>query len=122
MRRNTSKRIGALAAALALCLGLLSPAVPTARAAENSPKTLYISTAAELALLSRDCTLDAYSRNLTVVLTADIDLSSVDFAPIPVFCGDFNGAGHTSVVSPLQQKARTRALSATSRPGPWCGT
>ena len=95
MRRNTSKRIGALAAALALCLGLLSPAVPTARAAENSPKTLYISTAAELALLSRDCTLDAYSRNLTVVLTADIDLSSVDFAPIPVFCGDFNGAGHT---------------------------
>ena len=95
MRRNTSKRIGALAAALALCLGLLSPAVPTARAAENSPKTLYISTAAELALLSRDCTLDAYSRNLTVVLTADIDLSGVDFAPIPVFCGDFNGAGHT---------------------------
>lgn len=89
------KRIGALAAALALCLGLLFPAVPAAQAAENSPRTLYISTAAELALLSRDCTLDAYSRNLTVVLTADIDLSDVEFAPIPVFCGDFNGAGHT---------------------------
>ena len=89
------KRIGALAAALALCLGLLFPAVPAAQAAENSPRTLYISTAAELALLSKDCTLDAYSRNLTVVLTADIDLSDVEFAPIPVFCGDFNGAGHT---------------------------
>ena len=95
MRRNMCKRIGALAACLALCLGLLFPAVPAARAAENSPRTLYISTAAELALLSKDCTLDAYSRNLTVVLTADIDLSDVEFAPIPVFCGDFNGAGHT---------------------------
>lgn len=89
------KRMGALAAALALCLGLLFPAAPAAQAAENSPRTLYISTAAELALLSKDCTLDAYSRNLTVVLTADIDLSGVEFAPIPVFCGDFNGAGHT---------------------------
>ena len=95
MKRNMCKRIGALAAALALCLGLLFPAVPAAQAAENRPRTLYISTAAELALLSRDCILDAYSRNLTVVLTADIDLSSVEFAPIPVFCGDFNGAGHT---------------------------
>ena len=95
MRRNMCKRIGSLAAALALCLGLLFPAAPAARAAENSPRTLYISTAAELALLSKDCTLDAYSRNLTVVLTADIDLSGVEFAPIPVFCGDFNGAGHT---------------------------
>ena len=73
MKRNMCKQIGALAAALALCLGLLFPAVPAAQAAENSPRTRYLPTAAELALLSRDCILDAYSRNLTVVLTSYID-------------------------------------------------
>ena len=44
---------------------------------------------------AENCRLDSYSRNLSVVLLTDIDLTGVDFAGIPIFCGNFDGNGHT---------------------------
>lgn len=45
--------------------------------------------------LAKNCRLDSYSRNLVVSLQADLDLEGRDFAGIPIFCGRFEGNGHT---------------------------
>lgn len=84
---KNSRRLIALLLALALCVGLLP--------AGAAGTTLRISTPEQLVRLSQDCTLDAYSRNLTVLLTADIHLTGAGFQPIPIFCGVFDGNGHT---------------------------
>ena len=44
---------------------------------------------------AENCRLDSYSQNLSVILLVDIDLTGVDFAGIPIFCGSFDGNGHT---------------------------
>lgn len=61
---------------------------------QESRTELIISDAEGLRQLSADCRTDTYSKGLYVTLTADIELSG-DFTPIPVFCGTFDGAGHT---------------------------
>lgn len=53
-----------------------------------------ISTAEELNEFGKKCQSAVYSQNMTAVLTADIDLSQIEFSPIPVFSGTFNGNGH----------------------------
>ena len=78
------------AALLALILVLVQ--FPAANAA---PQTVRISSAEDLAALAESCVLDSYSKDLTVILDSDIDLSGIDFKPIPVFGGRFNGNGHT---------------------------
>ena len=45
--------------------------------------------------LSRRCSLDSWSRGKTVVLSADLDLSDVEFSSIPTFGGTFDGQGYT---------------------------
>ena len=70
--------------ALLLSLVLLTGLVPSAYA---SQKTVRISTADELAALSADCVLDSYSKELTVVIENDIDLTGTGFEPIPLFGG-----------------------------------
>ena len=45
--------------------------------------------------LSRRCSLDSWSRGKTVVLSADLDLSDVEFSSIPTFGGTYDGQGYT---------------------------
>ena len=90
MKRNISKILSLLLAAV-LILSLIAPA---ALAAERSD-TVYLRTAEDLAELSRNCTLDSWSQGKTVYLEADIDLTGVEFFPIPTFGGTFEGQGHT---------------------------
>lgn len=78
--------------ALGMCLGLCAGLCPRAAA---KGETVTISTERELLALAERCVLDSYSRDLTVVLTGDIRLSGAGFTPIPVFCGVFEGGGHT---------------------------
>ena len=78
MKRNISKILSLLLAAVLL----LSIAAPAALAAGRSD-TVYLRTAEDLAELSRNCTLDSWSQGKTVYLEADIDLTGVDFSPIP---------------------------------------
>lgn len=78
-----------MSAALAVCI-LLSMAFPALAAGE----TIYIKTAEDLAELSKNCTLDSWSRGKMVVLQNDIDLKGRDFTPIPTFGGTFDGQGH----------------------------
>ena len=57
--------------------------------------TLQISNAESFREFAENCRLDAYSQNLRVILTGDIDLSHLPFEGIPIFCGTFDGGGHT---------------------------
>ncbi len=82
------RRAAALLTALAL-LGVLT--VPAAAEAG----TVRIATARDFADFARQCTRDVWSRGITVELTADVDLSGLDIAPVPVFQGTFHGNGHT---------------------------
>ena len=90
MKRNISKILSLLLAAV-LILSLVAPA---ALAAESTG-SIYLRTTEDLAELSRNCTLDSWSQGKTVYLEADIDLTGVDFSPIPTFGGTFEGQGHT---------------------------
>ena len=99
--RNLMKRISALLLCLLLILSL-----PVTALAEESQDTKETAAAEEGTVLrilrqkqflefAENCRLDSYSRNLSVVLLTDIDLTGVDFAGIPIFCGSFDGNGHT---------------------------
>ena len=79
--------------ALLLCL-LLTAALPLNALAANHSKRLAISSTEELLQFAENCRLDSYSRELEVVLTADLDLSGTDFQGIPIFSGTFDGGGH----------------------------
>lgn len=58
-------------------------------------RTIIIKDAEDLHNLSRNCSYDAFSHGIKVVLNGDIDLQGEVFAPIPIFSGIFDGAGHT---------------------------
>lgn len=63
------------------------------QAPENGA-VVVIRTAADLLELAQNSTSDAYSRNRTFALQNDIDLSGVEFAPIAIFAGVFEGNHH----------------------------
>ena len=99
--RNLMKRISALLLCLLLVLSLPITALAAetqkteeTQAAEEGT-TLRIFRRQQFLELAENCRLDSYSQNLSVVLMADIDLTGVDFAGIPIFCGNFDGNGHT---------------------------
>ena len=87
--KASMRKLTALLMAVWLLVGL---AQPTAWA---DGCEITISSAKELVSFSRNCSLDTWSQGKTVRLTADIDLTAVDFAPIPTFGGTFLGDGHT---------------------------
>ena len=93
--RNLLKRISALLLCLLLVLSL--PVTALAEEAQDSEEgtTLRIARRQQFLDFAENCRLDSYSRNLSVILLMDIDLTGVDFSGIPIFCGNFDGNGHT---------------------------
>ncbi len=61
----------------------------------DAPIPFIVRTAEDLVQLAENCTLDSWSQGRIVRLEADIDLTGVDFTPIPTFGGTFEGQGHT---------------------------
>lgn len=45
--------------------------------------------------LTKKCKTDSWSRGKTVELADNLDLSNINFVPIPIFSGHFNGNGYT---------------------------
>lgn len=84
-----NKRLPALILAVLLAAALVVPCVY----AEG--RIVHIGTADSLRSLAQKCRLDSYSRGITVVLDADIDLANEPFEPIGTFGGTFIGNGHT---------------------------
>lgn len=94
-----TKRLWGRLLALALAGWLL--AAP-ALAAETEPvefdmdgPLVTIATVEEFLAFGKFCALDTWSQGKTVELAADLDLSEVEFAPIPTFGGVFLGGEHT---------------------------
>ena len=95
------KKALSLLISLLLTMAMILPVAATEPSEEETSKvltpavTLQISSVDTFRRFAENCRLDAYSRNLTVVLTTDIDLKHVPFDGIPIFCGTFDGNGHT---------------------------
>ena len=66
-------------------------AVPT----YASDKTVYIETVDDLIELAENCTLDSWSRDVTVMLKNNINVKGSGFTQIPTFGGTFEGNGYT---------------------------
>ncbi len=88
--RKRIRAILAAAAALALALGVC----PAASAADTPAEEIHIRTAADLAELAKNCSLDTWSNGRRVILDNDISMAGLEFSPIPVFNGVFEGGGH----------------------------
>jgi len=88
------KRMFALLVCLCVLLGCIFP-VYAAEETEEPKTVLVIENEADFLAFAENCRLDSYSEGLTVSLEADIDLNGEDFAGIPIFCGTFDGNGHT---------------------------
>lgn len=85
---------------LLLCLFLLASLALPAAAETAEEKTIEpilrtISNTAEFLQFAEDCRLDSFSENMQVTLTADIDLTGLEFTGIPIFSGVFDGGEHT---------------------------
>jgi len=77
---------------IALCLALIAM-LPVR--ADASDAVFLIDEPKDLLALSEKCRLDAFSTNITVVLSNNIDMTGFDLVPIPIFSGSFHGNGHT---------------------------
>lgn len=88
------KKITALLLSLML---VLSAALPVFADEETLPQTrrITILNRKSFEKLAENCRLDSYSRDLVVSLETDLDLTGRGFAGIPIFCGRFEGNGHT---------------------------
>ena len=87
--RKHSRFLCLLLSILFLCA--LAPQV----SAQETGITIRIISREGFLNFAENCRLDSYSQNLTVLLCSDIDLTDADFAGIPIFCGTFEGNGHT---------------------------
>ena len=91
------KRLCLLAVAVCMMLACM----PLSAFAEETEEivipedAIWLSTPEDILTLAENCVSDAWSRNKVVVLKNDIDLSGVDFVPIPTFGGTFLGQGFT---------------------------
>jgi len=76
---------------------VLSAALPAFAEEAEIPESrrITIVNLKSLEKLAENCRLDSYSSGLVVSLGADLDLEGRDFEGIPIFCGRFEGNGHT---------------------------
>jgi len=63
--------------------------------ADREFQCIEVGDADELIELSKECTLDTWSRDKYIKLVADIHLAGTDFTYFPTFGGIFDGNGHT---------------------------
>lgn len=76
---------------------LLSLVVPVFAVETGDTQGTYVTilNLKSLEKLAEKCRLDRYSQNLVVSLQTDLDLEGRDFSGIPIFCGRFEGNGHS---------------------------
>ena len=91
---------------LLLCLSL-ALSCPLAALAQQSGGQISIRSLDDFLAFAENCILDSYSRDVTVWLKCDLDLSDTDFAGIPTFGGIFEGQNH--VISGLNISADSSA-------------
>ena len=123
MERNTAKRTLEKLLSVCICLCMLGAMLPaqvfaeeadtaqTETVQDTAPKdTVHLSSADDLIQLAKNCRLDSWSQNRTVVLEADVDLSSVDFNGIPSYGGTWEGQDHAITGLSLSQDGSVQGL------------
>lgn len=63
--------------------------------AEEDRQEISINNVEEFLEFTDACTLDSYSKDKTVTLNCDLDLTGVIFVGVPIFSGVFDGNNHT---------------------------
>lgn len=91
-----------------LMLAVLMMALPVFAAEPSEP--LAIRSESEFLAFAADCLEDSYSKDLTVSLEADLDLSDTEFTGIPIFAGTFSGNGHTITGIDLQEEGSVQGF------------
>lgn len=91
VRTNRNNRIIAVVL-LAVMLGVWCAPMAVALAQQEP---VQIHTADDWAALAKKCKTDSWSHGRTVELLQNVDLSGVEFTPIPTFGGTFYGNGYT---------------------------
>lgn len=86
--------ITALSLSLLVCLNSVLTVFGTTDSVAYDTSTIYVDSAEDLIELAKNCTLDTWSKDKTVELTADISLKDTDFQSIASFGGTFNGNNH----------------------------
>lgn len=90
-----NKHLARLLCGLLCLILLMGIVVPCLAVEEESGEILRIGSLNQFLTFAEKCRLDSYSRNLTVYLETDLDLTDTDFSGIPIFCGSFYGKNHT---------------------------
>lgn len=80
----------------------------TAAAVPGETKIITIRNEKDLISLAKKCKTDTWSKDKTVELSDDIDLSGSKFESIPIFSGTFKGNGHK--ISGYKLKTRGSAM------------
>ena len=94
-----------------LCVLLLLPCFTIgALAAEDDTEKIRISTAGELMELAANCVSDTWSQDKTILLENDINLTGLDFTPIPLLSGTFDGQGHNIIGISFDAAGSTQGL------------
>lgn len=102
-----NKRLAVLCTVTAVIVNLF---VPVRVSAEE---TVSISTVNDFKSFAEKCVYDEYSRNKTFVLQSDIDLKNEEILPAEVFCGVFDGGGHTIKNVRIKTDGSARGLFGT---------
>lgn len=92
--KKTGKISRFLSVIISAALAVSSAAALPSSAAESN-RTYSISTAEELIEFSKLCRLDSWSKGKSFVLDTDIILTGKEFSSVPIFCGSFDGQGHS---------------------------
>lgn len=95
MRRKNRLMAGLMS--FILCLsGMSKLPVYAAKAVQiTASQTITIGTVREFEDFRKSCNAQRSTEGKTIVLQEDLDLTGLEFQPIPLFCGVFDGNGHT---------------------------
>ena len=89
------KKVKRIAIAAMLLLALLLTGIPQDFAVQAAEGYLEIRTKEDWLTFAKNCKTDVYSQGLQVELKTDLDLTGESDLAVPVFCGTFNGGGHS---------------------------
>ena len=104
---NIRKRVFSLIIAVFL---LCATCWPGSAFAESETSAVHISSREDFARLAEQCSLDTWSKGITVELETDLDFGGEDIRPIPSFSGTFNGNGHSITGLTLSTDGSNQAL------------
>jgi len=89
-----------------------SAAEETAAEEVPQPEPVYIviRTEADFLQFAENCRLDTYSKNMTVAMMTDLDLTGLALESIPIFSGIFDGGGHSIRGLSIGEEGSVRGL------------